>query len=122
MDEKRQQERKSPSLYFGIVDRSSGNLVGTLGDITIRGLMLIGDTPFEVNSLYRLELIMPAAVMGSKEIQFEARCVWCKETADPGRYCAGLQFTDITPHNVERIELMVESRLFEANRSEIVRF
>ncbi|UCD94498.1 MAG: PilZ domain-containing protein [Candidatus Zixiibacteriota bacterium] len=122
MDDRRDTERKSPGLYFGIVDRNSGNIVGTLGDITIRGLMLIGDNPFETNAIYQLKLVMPTAVMGSREIPFDGRCIWSKETAESGRFCAGFQFTDISSQNVERIELMVESRLFESSRSQIVRF
>ena len=121
MDDRRNTERKSPGLYFGIVDRNSGNLAGTLGDITVKGLMLIGEKPFETHSTYQLKLVMPATIMGSKEIPFDARCIWCKETADYNRYCSGFQFTDISPHNVERIEMMIESRLFETSRSQMAR-
>lgn len=122
MDDRRDSERKSPGLYFGIVDRNSGNIVGTLGDITIRGLMLVGDNPFDTNAVYQLKLVMPTAILGSREIPFDGRCVWSKETAESSRFCAGFQFTDISSQNVERIELMVESRLFESCRSQTVRF
>jgi len=88
----RTKERTRIIYKLRIFDRKQNRLIGTLVDITPAGIMIIGRNELEENIELSLRMDMPRNVTEGGQIDFAARCQWCRKN-EPGNYFAmGFQF------------------------------
>lgn len=64
-------------------------LLGTVIDLSARGMKLKGETPASVSKIYYCRIPLPQKIEGRKEVFFDAECRWCKKYEDTGRYYSG---------------------------------
>ena len=114
MDNKRKEEREKVSGSFRIYDKITGQLIGTLADISTTGMMIVCEKSVETN-IFQLRMDLPIEINGSKQIDFEAECTWCTKGVVPNFYCAGFRFLSFSPSDVQTIKLCIKQTTVESN-------
>ncbi|PKK84373.1 MAG: hypothetical protein CVT49_03355 [candidate division Zixibacteria bacterium HGW-Zixibacteria-1] len=112
MDNRRKQQRRCPSAYYGVYDRTSEKLLGGLADLTTEGLMIVGETPIDVTQTIQAKLAMTKTILGSKEIFFTMTCVWCRQSEETKLYNAGFKIVNIAETEIAKIEQLLQRRSF----------
>ena len=111
MDDRRRETRKKFMAFTPVYDQEREVVLGYLGNLTMKGAMIIGEKPLEVNSTATLHiefldelpggiarrLVLPARV---------ARCVHDEESAHD--YNIGFEFIEPTPEQEQIIEAMLD--------------
>ena len=113
MDNKRKEEREKVS-GFRIYDKITGQFIGSLGDISTAGMMLVCEKPVETN-IFQLRLDLPKEINGIKQIDFEAECTWCTKGVISNFFCAGFKFLSFSPSDVQTIKLCIKQTTVESN-------
>ncbi len=109
MSERRRLRRKRLLYYLKIHDRNTQELIGHLGDITIHGVNLITEEPFESDIEMKLKMALPEVMDGKKEIIFDVKTNWCKRDINPNFYSIGCELLKISETDGQIIKnLMLE--------------
>jgi hypothetical protein len=113
-NDKRQLKRVHLIYYLRIFDSNTGANVGHLVDITTQGIMMISEekVPVGADSSFRMQL--PTTITGREEIQFNARCLWCKKDFNPDFYVSGYQIKEISPQEVKTITALINAYGFKS--------
>ncbi|MBZ0092291.1 MAG: PilZ domain-containing protein [Sulfuricellaceae bacterium] len=88
-------KRRHLIFYLRVFDAASGDLVGSLVDITPEGVMLVNDKPLPLDTHYHLRMVLPADVFGKHELSFEAKTMWCRNDINPDFFDIGFEFVNI---------------------------
>jgi len=105
--ELRKIDRKYLVFYLRVFDGMSSKILGHLVDISEKGIMLISDSPLEINEDYRLRMRLPTHMKERNEILFNATSRWCKSDSNPDFYRAGFQMHDLNPLNSRLISNLI---------------
>jgi hypothetical protein len=115
MSESRRLSRKQPINYLEVYHLDTGDFVGSVVDITTKGIRLYGEKPLELGRKQRLRLISSRIPDAKVEITFEGVCVWCKECTGnllAGSYGTGFEFSRISEDSLCAIEDVLQSSWF----------
>ena len=104
--------RRHLIYYLRVFDRN-GKLVGNLVDISTRGIMLVSDSPIELNKRFHLKMVLPETISGSREVEFEAESRWCQNDANQDFYDTGFELIDPTNKFLEAVDKLVDDCLFK---------
>jgi hypothetical protein len=111
--EKRQRRRWELVFYLRVFDQSNDTLLGHVIDIHEDGLMLLSETPIELNKDYDLILEMPASGQDTREkLSFRAHSIWQSSDANPDLVDTGFQLIDPDKASVEVIKNLIEELQF----------
>jgi len=110
----RQLKRVHLIYYLRIFDNNTGSNIGHLVDITTQGIMMISEEPVPIGKDFSFRMQLPATITGREEIQFSARCLWCKKDFNPDFYVSGYQIQEITPQKVKTITALINSYGFKS--------
>ena len=105
--ERRAVDRKIIAYFARVFDIKSNELLGNLGDITSQGIMLIGEVPIPVNSVFNVKLELSEDVAEKNFMEIEIESIWCQPDISPNRYNTGFRITAIDPDDREIIEQIV---------------
>lgn len=119
MNERRRQNRVRPGIKINVLDRNTNQHFGYLADISVNGMMLIGEKLILKDGVYQLRLQLPVEIDGKGEITFDAESMWCK--CDPDSYYskAGFRLHNVSQQDQHIIELLVKTREFQNMASSI---
>lgn len=106
--EMRQVDRRYLVFYLRVFDGMSSKIIGHLIDISERGIMLICDSPVEINENYRLRMRLPTQGKDRNEIVFNATSRWCKSDSNPDFYMAGFQMYDLDTKTSQLISNLIK--------------
>ncbi len=106
--DKRQVDRKYLVFYLRIFDGSSSRVLGHLVDFSENGLMMVGDSPIEINENYRLRMCLPALLKEKSEVVITATSRWCKKDANPDFYLSGFHMHGLTENTQALIEYLLK--------------
>ncbi len=108
VDNKQSQPIESEFLYhyLTVYNRYTGNEVGYIGNISKNSIMLMTPWMMEVGSVFCLRVLIPSAIAGKTEIDFDARCQWCHPDIDPRGYDSGYTITNCEKGYDEFIDLL----------------
>ena len=87
--------------------------MGHLVDITTEGIMMISEEQITKGKDFSFRMQLPATISGREEIQFSARCLWCKKDFNPDFYVSGYQIDKIPPEEVKTITALINSYGFK---------
>lgn len=96
MPEQRRHKRRHLIYYLDVFDRSTGARLGSLGDLTAQGMLLLADRPYVSGAELALEVELPVA-SGFQGGRFavDARVMWSDVDSNPAYHCVGLAFEDL---------------------------
>jgi hypothetical protein len=92
-------KRRHLIYYLRVFDRTSGELVGHLVDVTAVGMMLISETPLATDAEFDLRMDLPPGLFESEAWEVSARSIWSRPDVNPAFWDTGLQFVGFTRHD-----------------------
>ncbi|WP_256582198.1 PilZ domain-containing protein [Pseudomonas sp. MYb185] len=81
--------------YLNVYNSHTGSFMGTLGNVSCNGFMLLSPLPIMLGAEYDLQLHLPSAAGdGVQTLPFRAVSRWCRPDLTPGHYDAGFSILD----------------------------
>jgi hypothetical protein len=120
MDDRRQETRKRFTAFTPVFDLYPRVLLGYLGDLNLRGALIIGNSLTTINKETVLEIIFPSELAESTVIPvtIPARIAWCRPDERSKSYNIGVEFTELTPLHKELFQDILERYHFRYNLSD----
>lgn len=110
-------QRKVPRrhliYYLRVFDDNSGQLLGNLVDISTRGIMLVSDKTIVPNQQFKLRMVLPETVEGSREVVFDAESRWCRNDINQDFYDTGFELINPDTQFLSLLDRLVEDCLFK---------
>jgi len=108
MAEHRRAKRKPPSRPIQVINAMTGASVGHVGNLSINGMMLIGDAPLREDALFQFVFHLPDPKGNEVALEIGMHEQWSEPASVPGQFWAGFRIIDIAPHDLEILEAWVE--------------
>jgi len=110
MSNRRRESRRKLTVFTPVYERNPRLLLGYVGDITLKGMLIIGRTPIPVNKTTILEIDFPGELPNSSGLKttIPARVAWCRKDENPEYYDIGIEFTEVTAEQVELFQKTLE--------------
>ena len=114
MEEKRSIERIRCYYYLKVYNKASKEDIGSITDISLKGMRLVSENPFQLNSLLNFTVKLPEGyILGhSFDIDAEVRC--CNKNKDEMFYESGFEFVNAERKGVVYIKSLVSD--FKKNK------
>jgi hypothetical protein len=113
---RRKHERHSLRDSVRVIDKSTGQSVGTVANLSLEGLMLVSSAPLSADCIYQLSLTIAESVLpgldgGTHEIPLGVDCLWSSpaKSASASAYWSGCQIIDISESDFELIKKLIDS-------------
>lgn len=114
MNERRKLDRKYLIVYSRVFERSTGKMLGYLGDLNLSGAMIISEQAQRENSVIPLRFDLPDLHLFSiGQLDISARVAHCEPDINPAFYNIGFEFLDATPEQNDIIEKMMDTYEFQ---------
>lgn len=113
--EKRTQTRRNLIFYLKVVDANTGEELGRVGNLTTRGVLVIGDHEIEEGEQHSIKIDISDVEVGMEcdYIQMDITACWSKQDINPDYYVTGYRADDMDDESVEIIEKILESIAFK---------
>jgi hypothetical protein len=107
-EERRRLKRKYLAFFTRVFDRSNGQLLGHLADLTAEGMMLISEKPLSTGTVYNMQMDLSGTFFEKDRLDFQATSIWCKPDIDPSFYNIGFRLQNMPPQDVAIIKRIIE--------------
>ncbi len=93
-----------------VYNRNTLREMGSIGNITCNGLMLISSVPVLIGAIYNMRIIMPGENDRTKSLimDFDVRCHWCKPDVGAGIYDSGYSIVNAGHGIVDLVDALKE--------------
>lgn len=105
MKSQRRIERHQLPYYLKVFNRVTDKPMGSIGNISLDGLMLISQLPMLVGARFEMRLKIPGTD-GVHVIDFSATCQWSREDVTPGSYDSGFALVAPPAEYVELVDAL----------------
>lgn len=113
MRERRKEARKSLMAYTQVFDLYRVNLLGYLGDLSLKGAMVIGDKPQANDTEMTLAFELPELPgIDAIRMTIPARVVWCEPDVSPEYFNIGFEFKQVKGDQKAIIQAIIEKYEF----------
>lgn len=114
MSNSRKESRKKLMAFTPVYELQHKKLLGYVADLTLKGAMVSGEKPAEVDKHFVLGIEFPEAppTMKAVRVVIPARVAWCRPDQNPQNFNIGFEFTEISPENIKIIEAILERYQF----------
>ena len=92
--------------YLTVYNRNTMREMGSIGNISSNGLMLISTVPVLIGAIYNMRIMLPDGEGGLTMIDFDARCHWCKPDVSPEYFDSGYSIVDGNDGILDLVELL----------------
>jgi hypothetical protein len=95
-------------------------LLGYLGDLTLRGAMIVGPNLTTINKETTLEINFPGELSGITVLptRIPARIAWCRPEDGSQSFNIGVEFTEVTPDQEQLFRQILERYHFRHTLSD----
>lgn len=107
--DRRIQNRRALIYHLKVQDKATGGVIGYLGNLTTKGLLVFGEHAGALNRPADMELMLPVPVSNCDRIAFEAEAVWSAPNSMPGLHSTGMRILHIAREH-KRLILEVMNR------------
>ncbi len=111
MQERRKYARKRTSKLLEVVDVNTNELLGSVVDISLGGVMLICNREIEDNAVFQVALTIPKDYDGASQIEFGAEVLWAEISGHANQFWVGMHIIDISSEAESQYEAFVENYL-----------
>lgn len=98
-----------------VVDKATGQSIGTVANLSLDGLMLINSEPLHVDCIYQLSVCVDGSVLGEAEnktieLHLGVDCLWNSPTASvtAAAYWSGCQIIDVAEEDFPTIQRLID--------------
>jgi hypothetical protein len=107
MKERRSLERLKPYYYLRVYDGETDACIGSVADITLKGMRLLSEHPFEAKTRYHFTMRLPQESFFDDVVRIGAYCRWSKISRDEKSYEAGFEFSRGVGEGIHTIRALV---------------
>jgi hypothetical protein len=120
VSDRRQETRRRFTAFTPVYDLYPRVLLGYLGDLNLRGALIIGKSLTTINKQTVLEIIFPGelADITVVPVTIPVRIAWCRLDEQGQGYNIGVEFTDLTPLHKEFFQQILERYHFRYSLSD----
>jgi hypothetical protein len=120
MSDRRKEVRRRFTAFTPVFDLRPRTLLGYLGDLNMRGALIIGSKLTTINKETELEIIFPGELADITviPINIPARIAWCRLDEREQSYFIGVEFTELTPVHKEIIQQLLARYHFSHSLSD----
>jgi Tfp pilus assembly protein PilZ len=114
MSKLRMEKRRKVTIFTPVYDVHTNTLLGYLGDLTLKGALMVSEKPVEVGQTLTMAIEFrdtPEAAP-SMHMIISARVAWCKLEEHRTHYNTGMEFLETTEQNKQVIEAVLEKHEF----------
>jgi len=104
MKDSRAHPRIETDSQIRVTDTNSGEVIGTLGNISLGGFMLISEKSLPLNRLYQFNISFPQPDGATKSIEIGADSLWSQQLPDKTTFWFGFQIIDVSEEDAKLIE------------------
>jgi c-di-GMP-binding flagellar brake protein YcgR len=98
MDEhQRKLKRVQLVMVLPVLDRTSGDELGHLMDITTEGMGIRSRDEYTPGEVLEMRIALPDEILDFEIIEVEGRCMWVRSDDNPDLFRVGFQFENIMP-------------------------
>lgn len=110
MNDQRKDTRKKLMAFTPVYDAREHALLGYIGNLNLRGVMLVGEHELEIGKEYRLHVELPSSFseQETQKLTLLARVAWCKAEDTVKSFTIGFEFTDLKPEQETAIQAILE--------------
>lgn len=110
----RMEKRRKVLTFTPVYDVQTNALLGYLGDLTLKGALLVSEDPVEVDKVFTLavEFREKSEIPASHRVAIPARVAWCKQEDHRTYYNTGMEFLKVTEKNKKIIESVMAKYTF----------
>ena len=113
MSKLRMEKRRKVLAFTPVYKAKTKVLLGYLGDLTLKGALLISEKPIAVDRVLKLEIeFRKKSVTPAKRTPIDAVVAWCKQEEHKTYYNNGLVFLQLTPKDKKTIGAILEKYQF----------
>jgi len=114
MSKIRMERRRKVMDFTPVVDVHTNTPLGYLGDLTLKGALMISENPTEPGQTLTvaIEFRETPDAPPSKHMIVSARVAWCKLEEHRTYYNIGLEFVDLLEQNRQMIEAILQKYEF----------
>jgi hypothetical protein len=107
------EKRRKVLTFTPVYDLNAKILLGYLGDLTLKGGLLVSEKPIEIDRTLTLAIEFHISSENPPEhVSLPARVAWCKADKHKTFYNTGLEFLTLTDQNKKVIETVLEMYKF----------
>ena len=99
-----------------VIDKASGESIGTVANLSMEGLMLVNSEPLHADRIYQLCLTIAENVIADSDgrahdVQLGVDCLWSSpaQSTSTSAYWSGCQIIDISEADFELIKKLISS-------------
>ena len=109
MSERRKETRRRLTAFTPVYDLRPRVLLGYLGDLTLKGALVIGTNLTTINKETILEIDLPGELSNERAIPvtIPARIAWCRPDENPKYFNIGVEFINVTPEKKELLQQII---------------
>jgi hypothetical protein len=110
MSNRRKDTRRRLMAFTPVYDLHPRVLLGYLGDLTLRGALVIGANLTTIDKETTLEINFPTELSDIPvlPVTIPARIAWCRSDESPQYFNIGVEFTEVTPEHEELFQHILE--------------
>ena len=110
MSDRRKETRRRLVAFTPVYDLHPRILLGYLGDLTLRGALVIGKKLTTINKETTVEINFPSELPEQpvRSVKIPARIAWCRMDESPQYYNIGIEFTEVTPEHEKLVQQILE--------------
>ncbi len=114
MNNQREESRKKLIAFTPVYDLRRNTLLGYVGDLTLKGMMVIGEKPVEIDTHLTLGVEFPEGGIATSIVRvvIPARAAWIRQDESPQYFNIGFEFSEVSPENAEIIEALLKRYKF----------
>jgi hypothetical protein len=114
MSEQRKETRKKLMAFTPVYDSNQMRLLGYVGDLTLLGVMVIGEKPMEISKEAVLKIEFPGNLPDgiAADVTIPARVAWCRHDENPRYFNIGFEFTKVTSQYTKIFQAILERYQF----------
>ncbi|WOG26478.1 PilZ domain-containing protein [Endozoicomonas sp. 8E] len=106
--ERRSIKRHQLNDYLTVYNRNTLKEMGSIGNISSNGLMLISTVPVLIGAVYSMRIKLPGPDEEKNYIDFDARCHWCKPDVGPEFFDSGYSIVTAGHDIIDLVEVLKE--------------
>jgi len=110
-------KRRKILTFTPVYALNSKDLLGYLGDLTLKGGLMISEKPLEANQTLDVDIeFRIAPEIQPSDVAVAARVAWCKLEDHRTYYNTGLEFLSVSDEDKNVIETVLEKYQIDPNK------
>lgn len=115
MSKLRMEKRRKVMTFTPVYNNQANTLLGYLGDLTLKGALLVSERPVETGQTLTLAIeFRKTSENPASRMIVSARVAWCKQEEHRTYYNTGLEFLPLTDEQKKMIEAILNKYQFNS--------